>query len=101
MPVSRSDPTQTCFLRKIHAYKETRRAGALWKRHEIRGFRVLVVTESRKRLRSLQEATATTFQRGESKMFLFACVKDLIEAEDPLGPIWETCSGKRDSLTPP
>lgn len=98
MPVLRSDPAQTCFVRKVDAYKETRRSGVLWKRHEIPGFRVLVVVEGRKRLKSLQDATAAKFLRGESSMFLFARLKDVIEAENPLGPIWETCSGKKVPL---
>lgn len=93
MPVVRSDPNQTSFIRKIHAYQETRRAGTLWKRHQIPGFRVLVVTESRKRLRSLQKATTDCFQRGESSMFLFTCLNDFRKQPDILSAAWETCSG--------
>lgn len=98
MPVVRSDPNQTSFIRKVHAYRETRRAGTLWKRHQISGFRVLIVTESRKRLLSLQKATAGCFQRGESSMFLFACLSDLRKQSDTLGLCWETCSGKTQTL---
>jgi len=100
MPVSRSDPRQSSFLGKIQAYKETRRAETLWKRDAIPGFRVLVVTESEARLRSLQTGTATCFDRGESRMFLFKTLKALLDAEDPGGSSWETCSGERAFLSP-
>ena len=93
MPVTRSDPSQTSFLRKVHAYRETRQAGVLWKRWGVPGFRVLVVTESRQRMESLQRATAECFRFGRSTMFLFAVAGDLIESADPLDGPWENCMG--------
>ena len=98
MPATRSDPDQSSFQRKILTYRETRRSGVLWNRDQIPGFRVLVVTESRKRLRSLQKVTADCFQYGESSMFLFACLKDLSAGANALGSVWQTCSGKVVSL---
>ena len=93
MPVARSSPSQTSFIRKIHVYKETRTVGVLWKRHEISGFRVLVVTGSQKRMASLQAATASCFKSGESNMFLFARAGDLLASHNPLSG-WQTCSGQ-------
>ncbi|MBK8092230.1 MAG: replication-relaxation family protein [Verrucomicrobiaceae bacterium] len=91
MPVSRGGSEQTSFRRKVLAYKATRDTGILWKRHEVSGFRVLVITEHSRRLRSLQATTADCFQRGESSMFCFAQTQAMLQA--PLSS-WQTCSGK-------
>jgi len=93
MPAARKNLHQTSFLRKILAYKETRRSGVLWKRYEIPGFRVLVVTESEKRLASLQRITAECFQKGESKMFLFAALAEIKPGKHLSDYPWRTCSG--------
>ena len=93
MPIARSNSEQTSFRRKVLAYKATRDAGILWKRHEIRAFRVLVVAESERRLRSLQTATASCFQRGESSMFLFAPAGEVLSATCALRHGWKTCAG--------
>lgn len=94
MPVTRSDPSQTSFVRKVQAYRESRQAGVLWKRWEVPGFRVLVVTESRKRMESLQHATSKCFRRGRSTMFLFAVAEDLLKVADPLTAPWQNCMGE-------
>ena len=93
MPVTRSNISQTSFIRKVQAYRETRQAGILWKRWEIPGFRVLVVAETRKRMESLQRATAKCFRYGRSTMFLFAVAEDLLQATNPCDGPWQTCSG--------
>lgn len=93
MPVSRRRLTQSSFQRKIFAYQETRRQGVLWKRFEVTAFRVLVVAESRRRLAALQKATAASFKRGESSMFLFAVAAELLAQPDTLSHVWETCAG--------
>lgn len=95
MPVIRRGLSQSSFQRKILSYKEARRQGVLWTRFQIPAFRVLVVAESRRRLSSLQQATASTFKKGESKMFLFAVASELLAHEDALSQGWETCSGKK------
>ncbi|TDU80797.1 protein involved in plasmid replication-relaxation [Prosthecobacter fusiformis] len=95
MPVHRKGLSQSSFYRKILSYKETRRQGVLWSRFHIPAFRVLVVAESRRRLFSLQQATASTFKNRESKMFLFAVASELLEQGDALSHGWETCSGKK------
>lgn len=98
MPASRRNPHQTSFLRKVLAYKETRRAGLLWKRDRIPGFRVLVVAESEGRLESLRRVTAESFPRGESRMFLFTTLKALLEGASPFDANWQTCAGQRVAL---
>lgn len=94
MPVKRSDLVQTSFLRKIQAYRQTRQAGVLWKRWNVPGFRVLVVTESAARMRSLQHATADCFQHGRSTMFLFAVAQELLRAENIFSGPWQNCMGE-------
>jgi hypothetical protein len=94
MPVTRSDPNQTSFQRKVLAYRETRSAGVLWKRWDVPGFRVLVVTETRQRMESLQRATAECFRYGRSTMFLFAVASELLAAPNPLEGPWQNCMGE-------
>lgn len=100
MPVTRSDPAQSSFVGKVDAYRETRKAGHLWKRWRIPGFRVLVVTETAARMKSLQQGTATRFRGGRSTMFLFTTVDELARSSDPLGSPWQDCSGEPASLFP-
>ncbi len=100
MPVIRKGISQSSFHRKILSYKETRRQGVLWSRFQIPAFRVLVVAESRRRLFSLQQATASTFKNGESKMFLFAVASELLVQDDAFRQCWETCSGKKVWILP-
>ena len=89
MPVSRGDPNQTSFRRKVLAYKATRDAGILWKRHEIPGFRVLVLAENQRRLRALRSAAASCYQRGDSTMLCFAITEQFLGGRDE----WLTCGG--------
>lgn len=99
MPVHRHALSQSSFHRKVLAYIATRRSGALWKQFGVPAFRVLVITESKARMSNLQAATASCFQRGESKMFLFLSVED---AEDMrlLDGDWRQCSGVTARLFP-
>lgn len=71
MPVVRRSLAHSSFLRKVLAYKETRRAGVLWKRFGIPNFHVLATTKTEGRLRRLRIATETRLQRSKLKMFLF------------------------------
>lgn len=98
MPVSRHKLFQSSFQRKIMAYQETRRQGVLWKQFQVPAFRVLVVVESRRRLAALQLATAASFKRGESTMFLFAVAAELLAQPDALTHVWETCAGTQVRL---
>lgn len=100
MPVQRSNPGQTSFSRKIEAYRETRSSGHLWKQWQVSVFRVLVVTETDARRKSLQAATAKFFRRGTSTMFLFAVAPDLIDSTDSGCDPWQDCLGKPVGLLP-
>ncbi len=100
MPVARSDPFQSSFLKKVEAYRESRTRGHLWKRWQIPGFRVLVVTETEERKKSLQAATARCFRHGTSTMFLFAVAHAVLTAADSLDSPWEDCTGRMVGLVP-
>ena len=100
MPVARSDPFQSSFLKKVEAYRETRNQGHLWKRWQIPGFRVLVVAETEERKKSLQAATARCFRHGTSTMFLFAVAHAVLNAADALHSAWEDCTGRMVGLVP-
>jgi len=93
MPVSRGSADQTSFRRKVLAYKATRDAGILWKRHAIPGFRVLVIAESERRLRSLRSAAAACFQRGDSTMLCFTLASNFLSGQEA----WQTC-GERSAF---
>jgi hypothetical protein len=97
MPVCRRDPNQSSFRKKVFAYKATRQIGTLWKRHQIPGFRVLVVADSAKRLAAIRRTTAACFQRGDTTMFLFATASEVVA--DPFGT-WISCTGRRVPLLP-
>ncbi len=98
MPVERSDPFQSSFLKKVEAYRETRNRGHLWKRWQIPGFRILVVTETEERKKSLQAATARCFRQRKSTMFLFAVAPAVLTSPDSLDSIWEDCAGRTAGL---
>lgn len=98
MPVTRSGPEQTSFRRKVLAYKATRDAGVLWKRHGVPGFRVLVIAESERRLKSLRAAATDCFQRGDSTMLCFITAPQLLSGNDT----WHSCGGaSAHPLAPP
>lgn len=97
MPLHRGSLSLSSIHRKVLAYIETRSAGRLWKRFSIPSFRVLVIAETTRRMKSLQAVTASHFRRGDSGLFLFASMDALDEA-DAFDAVWQRCSGLKTRL---
>jgi hypothetical protein len=97
MPVRRRTLTQTSFYRKLLAYEATWSQSVHRKRFRFHRFRVLTVTTSAERLRSLVEA-ASHLRSGHG-LFLFAHRASLEKPADVFSPIWHTAKqGETASL---
>lgn len=98
MPVTRRNLSQTSLARKLLAYEATWSQGLHRSRFGFHRFRVLTVTASSARVKSLVEACAQ-LQRGHG-LFLFAD-RTVLEHPDILSsPIWRKGRGELTSLLP-
>jgi hypothetical protein len=88
MPVKRRNLAQTSFYRKLLAYEATWSQGVHMKRFGFHRFRVLTVTKSAERVRSLVEA-CSQLKHGHS-LFLFADWASVEKPSDIFSPIWKT-----------
>ena len=88
MPVVRRNLSQTSFRRKLLAYEATWTQNLLRDRFGIHRFRVLTVTTSATRVKSLVEARSQ-LKRGRG-LFLFADRRILDSPDDIFAPIWQT-----------
>ncbi len=99
MPVVRKDFAQTSFYRKLLAYEATWSQSIHQRRFGFNRFRVLTVTTSAARVKSLVDA-CSKLERGRG-LFLFA---DRAILETPAGifsPVWQTATpGQTTSLLP-
>jgi hypothetical protein len=86
MPVKRSNLSQTSMYRKFLAYEATWQRGIHRSRFGFHRFRVLTVTKSAERLRSLIE-TCSQLTSGHG-IFLFTDRASISKPEDVFGPIW-------------
>jgi protein involved in plasmid replication-relaxation len=88
MPVVRRNLSQTSFRRKLVAYEATWTQNLLRGRFGIHRFRVLTITTSAARVKSLVEA-CSQLQRGHG-LFLFADRTVIDRPGDIFAPIWQT-----------
>ena len=88
MPVMRQNLSQTSFYRKLVAYEATWSQSVHRTRFGFHRFRVLTVTTSNVRLRSLVEACSKL--RTGHGLFLFADGTILEKPDDILAPLWQT-----------
>lgn len=88
MPVMRQNLSQTSFYRKLVAYEATWSHSVHRTRFGFHRFRVLTVTTSIVRLRSLVEA-CSQLKSGHG-LFLFADQTILEKPDDILAPLWQT-----------
>ena len=95
MPVTRHNLSQTSFFRKLLAYEATWSQSIHRTRFGFNRFRVLTVTTSAERVRSLVNA-CSQLERGHG-LFLFADRTVLEKPADIFSPIWRT--GSRDEST--
>ncbi|HEX4497258.1 MAG TPA: replication-relaxation family protein [Thermoanaerobaculia bacterium] len=76
MPIMRKELTQTSFLRKLLAYRETWAQGSHRAHLGISNFRVLTVTKTEDRVKNLVKA-CQSLSGGASGLFLFAGIGEL------------------------
>ena len=74
MPVVRSDPNQTSFIRKLIAYSHTHARDLLHKHYGIERFQVLTLTTSKERIRTMIDAYREHIPRSlrRPNLFLFS-----------------------------
>jgi len=96
MPVMRHNLSQTSLYRKLLAYEATWLQSIYRTRFGFQRFRVLVVTTSALRLRSLLEA-CSTLKSGRG-LFLFADRSLLEKSGNIFSPIWRNGRGEPVSL---
>jgi hypothetical protein len=92
MPVIRKNLSQTSFYRKLLAYEATWSQSVHEKQFGFNRFRVLTVTTSAARVKSLVEA-CSKLKRGQG-LFLFADRTVLEKPGDMFSPIWQTGGGR-------
>jgi hypothetical protein len=88
MPVRRKNLSQTSFYRKLLAYEATWSQAIHKKRFGFHRFRVLTITKSAERLKSLTEV-CSHLKHGHG-LFLFADLKSLDNPSDIFSPMWKT-----------
>lgn len=98
MPVMRRGIARTSFYRKLLAYEATWQQALHKRRFGISSFRVLTVTKSRKRLKSLV-AVCQRSAAGGARRYLFAHQADLA-CYGVAGRIWRNGRGEPDDIFP-
>jgi hypothetical protein len=99
MPVIRKNFAQTSFYRKLLAYEATWSQSIHQRRFGFNRFRVLTVTTSAARVKSLVDA-CSKLERGRG-LFLFADHTILEKAGDVFSKVWRTAMpGQTTSLLP-
>lgn len=88
MPVIRKNLAQTSLYRKLLAYEATWSQGIHRSRFGHNRFRVIIVTKSTARVKSLAEA-CSKLERGHG-LFLFADQSILKQPTDLLSTVWQT-----------
>lgn len=96
MPVIRKNLLQTSFYRKLLAYEATWTQSIHRTRFGFHRFRVLTVTTSAKRVKSISDA-CSTLERGQG-LFLFTDRTTLENSGDIFSSIWKTPRGEMESL---
>jgi hypothetical protein len=98
MPVMRSHAGQTSFGRKLKVYWEVWKAGLHAKHFGVKQIRVLTITDSAKRVRTMLEAVDEMTEGKGSNFFLFADAAKL-KTNSPLDIEWTSGKGLPVRLT--
>ncbi len=99
MPISRSDPDQTSFERKMRVYLAAHSAKQHTRQFGWKNFRVLTVTIDHRRMQTMQEASQRLREprSAGASLFLFATFSDL-QATTPLAHTWSDGNGRAAEL---
>ncbi len=98
MPVVRSNPYQTSYLRKMHAYTHAR--DVLYREFGIERFQVLTLTTSKERIRTMQDAYREHIPRElrRPNLFLFAELSEIDLDTNVFALTWHNANGKPTKL---
>lgn len=99
MPVIRTDLRQTSFYRKMLAYYETWKQAFHTNRYGISNFRVLTVTSSPDRVKTLVAANKRLNDGKGSALFLFTDDASVKASEDLLRLRWQSGAGTDEWVT--
>jgi hypothetical protein len=99
MPVSRADPDQTSFQRKMRVYLAAHAAKQHERQFGWKNFRVLVVTTDRNRIDTMMTALRQIRvpRSAGPSLFLFATF-DALQSNDPLAYRWQDGTGRSVQL---
>lgn len=98
MPISRRDIRQSSFMRKILSYADTFERGLVKKRFGIKGFQVLTVTTSEKRIKEITKSIANLPEKNFlPNTFLFK-TKDSDQVRFPFHSDWQNWKGKPSDI---
>lgn len=101
MPIVRRQFRQTSILKKMLSYTDYIQNKRHTEQFGIKAFRVLFVTTSRQRIKTMQACYKNHLRRtGLSPGFFLFATEDDVKNSDPLELIWETASGKEVTLMP-
>lgn len=99
MPISRRDIKQSSFMRKILSYADTFERDLAERRFSIKGFQVLTVTTSEKRIKEIQNTIAKLPEKTFSpNTFLFK-TKESDQAHFPFYTNWVNTKNTARQLT--
>ena len=101
MPVVRSNPYQSSYLRKMLAYSHTHARDVLYREFGIERFHVLTLTTSKERIRNMIDAYREHIPRPlrRPNLFLFAELSAIKLDTDVFGIDWQNAAGKLTKLT--
>ena len=101
MPIERSSLSQSSFKRKLQVYLAAHRAKEHVTRFGFQNLRVLTVTTSMERIKSMLAALKAITEGKGHGMFLFTDTATLAKYPDPLALPWITTNGPVHINVPP
>lgn len=99
MPITRRNPKQSSFFRKLLAYQQSWTQGVVQERFGQRRFRVLTITSTKQRREHLMQACAE-LKTGKG-LFLFTDQETLRATPNTLLLPWFTADGAIETLAEP
>ncbi len=101
MPVVRSNPYQSSYLRKMLTYSHTHARDVLYREFGIDRFQVLTLTTSEERIRTMQDAYREHIPRElrRPNLFLFAELSAIDLDTDVFALTWQNANGRPTKLT--
>jgi hypothetical protein len=101
MPVVRSNPNQTSYIRKLLDYSYSHSHDLIYKHYGIDRYQVLTLTTSKERIRTMIDAYRDHIPRHlrRPNLFLFAELSAIDLDTDVFAVEWRNAAGKPTKLT--